>query len=257
MKYLTFNVRINLSSDLINAWPNRVKAVADVIQKGAFGIVGLQEPNLEMVSDLLKELPNYRYTGLPRDERNEMTPILYNPELVTLIESKTIWLSATPDIVSKFEESHFPRIATIAVFETEEGRIRFVNTHLDYANPIVQRKQMTVLIKAVRKMDLRNSLPTIIVGDFNAVPSDTVIEYLRRVCIGFSRITSLYQIKKPGKTYHGFQGGRAGQPIDYIYTTDHFENKKYHVNRTSKDGLYPSDHYPIEFSLNLKKQAVK
>jgi endonuclease/exonuclease/phosphatase family metal-dependent hydrolase len=255
MRLLTFNIRINVASDGINAWPHRIGMVAQIIRNGDYPIIGLQEPNLLMVEDLLKALPLYRYTGIPRDERLEMTPIFYRPDIVTLVSSRTIWLSDTPETVSKFQASHFPRIATLSTFKTADGTIfRFVNTHLDYVNGEIQKQQMQVLVAELKRLDKTEALPVILTGDFNAVLDDPVNTYLRRVSIGNQRLDSIYGDINPNATFHDFKGGTAGEPIDYVYLSQSIQNTGWKVIRTDFNGLYPSDHYPVEFSVEFFKR---
>ena len=90
MKFLTFNIRIDAPSDGINGWKNRIKSVAEVLKVGNYPIVGLQEPTTKMLKELMKELPQFRYAGTPRDANGEMTPILYQVEKVRLLTNETI-----------------------------------------------------------------------------------------------------------------------------------------------------------------------
>jgi len=256
MRLLSFNIRINVASDGINAWPHRIKRVAEIIRNGSYPIIGLQEPNLKMVEELLAELPLYRYTGIPRDERLEMTPILYRPDIVTMVSSRTFWLSDTPDVVSKFEASHFPRIATLATFKTAEGTcFRFANTHLDYANGLVQKRQMEVLIAELDRLDKSDPLPVIVTGDFNATLNDPVNRFLRNASIGNRKLVSIYGDCDPEATFHDFKVGTEGEPIDYVYLSGPIENTGWNVIRTDFQGLYPSDHYPVEFSVEFFKRS--
>ncbi len=256
MKFLTFNVRIDVESDGENAWKNRIKSVAEVLNKGDYFVVGLQEPNELMLDALLKESRKYRCAGEPRDPNGEMTPILYQVEKVRLLTNETLWLSDTKKIQSKFTDSNFNRIATVAIFEANQSyeMFRFVNTHLDYANPDVQKRQMEVLIKHLNKQSSAKRLPTIIVGDFNAKLNDPVNEYIKTVSLGKSKLTSVYGTENPQATFHNFKGTVEGEPIDYVYYTEQFQKESQVVIRDKFFQVYPSDHYPVEFSLNFIKK---
>lgn len=253
MKFLTFNVRIDLESDGINQWKNRIKSVAQVINDGHYDLIGLQEPNKTMLDSLLDLCPNFKYTGSPRDHNNEMNPILFNSEKMRLLSSETIWLSATIDKPSKYPDSHFNRIATIATFEDRRTfrMIRFVNTHLDYANDEVQTKQMQVLIKHLNIQTSAKRLPTIIIGDFNAPLHASVHQYLREAKIAHSNLTSVYENEPVHGTYHQFKGTYESDPIDYAYFTKHFKKEAFRIITEKIFQVYPSDHFPIEFSLDF------
>lgn len=255
MKLLTFNVRIDLPNDKENDWNHRLKAVALVINSGNYSVIGLQEPNMTMLKTLMALCPEYGYTGHPRDENAEMTPVLFNLDKVRLLTSETIWLSDTLNEISKFPDSHFNRIATIATFEerTSMKIFRFVNTHLDYANETVQRMQMEVLMKFLNEHASLKKLPCIIVGDFNATPDKKVIKMMKEVKIGKSGLTSVYENEIAHATYHQFSGKTEGEPIDYGFFTNHFKKSHFKIVTDQFFQTYPSDHFPVEFSIDFLK----
>lgn len=255
MKLLTFNVRIDLSSDGVNDWNHRLKAVAEVINSGKYSVVGLQEPNMSMLKSLIALCPGYGFTGIARDENGEMNPVIFNLESVRLLTSETIWLSDTLYMVSKFPDSHFNRIATIATFE-ERGSMRmfrFVNTHLDYADETVQKKQMEVLIKYLNSRVSMKKFPCILVGDFNATPEKPVLSLIKESRIGHSVLSSIYENEITHATYHQFTGETKGDPIDYGFFTNHFRKSQFKIITEQFFQRYPSDHFPIEFSIDFIK----
>ena len=253
MKLLTFNVRIDLESDGDNQWKNRLNSVAQVINEGEYDVIGLQEPNEKMLESLMNKCPAYRYTGSQRDEKNEMNPILYDTEKMRLLASETIWLSDNKEVPSKFSDSFFNRIATISIFEERRTfkMFRFVNTHLDYANDDVQKRQMEVLIKHLNVQTSAKRLPTIIIGDFNAGLNGKVHELLKEAKIAHSKLSSVYDGESIHATYHQFKGIKDGDPIDYVYFTNHFQKQSMRIITDKFFQVYPSDHFPVEFSLDF------
>ena len=255
MKLLTFNIRIDLPDDRKNDWNHRLKSVAEVINSGDYDVIGLQEPNESMLEALMLKCPTYRYTGQPRDKRKEMTPILFNTERIRLLSSETIWLSNTKNIPSKFPESNFNRIATIGIFEDRRTfqMFRFVNTHLDYASGEVQDRQMVVLLKHLNVQTSSKRLPTIIVGDFNATLKATVHRIIDQAKIASSKLSSVFENELIHATYHSFLGNQSGDPIDYAFFTKHFKKTSFKIITETFFQMYPSDHFPIEFSLDFLK----
>jgi endonuclease/exonuclease/phosphatase family metal-dependent hydrolase len=256
MRMMTFNVRIDVKSDGMNAWAYRKEAVAEVIRQGKYAIMGLQEPSVAMLEELCGLVLGYQAIGEPRDELLEMAPILYDPLQVHLLSHKTIWLSLTPNQISAFPESHFPRTATIAIFETlEKKRFCFVNTHLDYASELVQKLQMQVLIEYLNQMPAIEKLPIIILGDFNATKDQMVHQYLKHARIFRRSLHDVFDSMHVGLTYHGFGGEIIGEPIDFVYATENLMIKDQSVIFDKFFQMYPSDHYPLAFSVDFFKSV--
>lgn len=55
-----------------------------------------------------------------------------------------------------------------------------------------------------------------------------------------------------GRTFHDFEGGIDGEPIDYIFATPDVEMLRTAVDRWQRDGAYPSDHYPVTLAWRYK-----
>src|SRR5215213_8909727 len=63
---MTFNIRTASIDDGENAWPNRKTLVAQVIERDAPDVVGLQEVVREQVEYLAAALKDYRWLGVDR-----------------------------------------------------------------------------------------------------------------------------------------------------------------------------------------------
>lgn len=245
MEIMSFNIRIDVEVDKLNSFSHRINNIVLFIQKRLPVIIGLQEPNEEMLNKLLKHLPNYKAVGNPRSEKGEYTAILYLSDEVTLLNSRTFWLSDTPNEVSKFEESCYYRIATLATFEEKNHKqLTIINTHLDYFSEDVQVKQISVLLNESKKNKL-NKL--VIMGDFNATPSSKIHKVLQN-----ENLKSSYSYEQEKQsTFHNFKGTKVGEPIDYIYLSNDI---KYHSSSIIVDGdlnNYLSDHYPIKVEIEI------
>jgi endonuclease/exonuclease/phosphatase family metal-dependent hydrolase len=53
-------------------------------------------------------------------------------------------------------------------------------------------------------------------------------------------------------TREGFNGGTAGDRIDWIITTNNFATLDAGIDRTNYSGQYPSDHYPVTAVLRVQ-----
>ena len=61
----------------------------------------------------------------------------------------------------------------------------------------------------------------------------------------FDAFLRLHPDEKQLRTFHGFQGGTDGDKIDAVVASRQWDVKEAEIVRTSRDGIYPSDHYPV------------
>ncbi len=233
---LSFNLRVDSENDLENRFLNRREVLQTFFNMHSFDLIGFQEVRENTYQFLTQALPHMKSVIVYRDDV-EATPIFYDPEKFELVETKTFWLSDTPDVISKYEESAFIRICTHVVFKVKEKLLIFLNTHLDYLADATCLKQAKVIIKKIAELKNKYSDAAIILsGDFNQHPDSNTISYLR------TKLDCL--IESNHITYHDFTDTTVGQPIDYIF----FQNIKPIKQQiiTDKPGnRYLSDHYPV------------
>jgi len=68
---MTFNIRLNVASDSLNAWPYRKDKVASQILFHDANIVGVQEALYDQMMDLQARLNGYKYVGVGREDGKE------------------------------------------------------------------------------------------------------------------------------------------------------------------------------------------
>ena len=143
---MTFNIRLNVASDSLNAWPHRKDKVASQILYHNVDILGVQEALHDQMIDLKQRLPGMKYIGVARDDgkmKGEYSAIFYDTMKFSLLESSTFWLSLTPEQPgSKSWDAAITRIVSWAKFQDRKSRkIFFVfNTHFDHMG-VVARKE--------------------------------------------------------------------------------------------------------------------
>jgi endonuclease/exonuclease/phosphatase family metal-dependent hydrolase len=256
MTVMTFNLRYATDNDGDNRWANRVSKAADAVLDHRPLVVGTQEGYAAMLRDLEPLLSDYAWIGNGRfgEHENEHCAIFYDRRMLELKRQGQFWLSETPDAVaSKSWGSMFPRICTWALFSHRDGGGSFYvyNTHLDHHSAEARSRGCAVLWERVRRQRSENGLPALIVGDFNSTPGDWPIRFLRGEIAGEDgarpELTDAYLAMdgRPGRTAHSFRGGDDGEPIDYIFATPEFLIESVLVDRSERDGGYPSDHYPV------------
>jgi endonuclease/exonuclease/phosphatase family metal-dependent hydrolase len=100
MNIITFNIRFNNPSDGINAWTNRIEMVSGLLKFHEADIFGLQEALIGQIEDIQKNLPEFEWFGVGRDDgekAGEFSPIFVNKTKFILIENGTFWLSESPE----------------------------------------------------------------------------------------------------------------------------------------------------------------
>lgn len=251
---MTYNIRYDNPNDGVNAWPNRKQKVFNLIKKHNPDIIGVQEALHHQLEDIIKNLPEYTYTGVGRDdgkEKGEYSAILYKKEEFDLKDKNTFWLSETPDVPgSKSWDAAITRVATWGKFFSKKlnTEILIVNTHFDHIGKEA-RKNSAVLIKE-KMTTLAGTMPTILMGDFNCTREEPPYKAL---------------MEQPGLTIHDpapssppgtfcdFPVGKIiCNPIDYIFTTAHWRNLGYDVIQDNDGKHYPSDHLPVMILSRLK-----
>ena len=115
----------------------RNERVLNMVLKYLPDTIGFQEVDPVWLSTLKSGLKDqYDFVGEGRNggSSGEYNPIFYKKDLFTLVDSGTRWLSNTPTVVSKVEESSLNRIYTYALLERKSDgkRIMVVNTHFDH-----------------------------------------------------------------------------------------------------------------------------
>ena len=57
-------------------------------------------------------------------------------------------------------------------------------------------------------------------------------------------------------TRHGFRGGTGGERIDWILASRDFKAVAAGIERNSRNGRYPSDHFPVTAVLRRQTAVV-
>jgi endonuclease/exonuclease/phosphatase family metal-dependent hydrolase len=255
MKIMTFNVRVDIPNINKNAWSDRIEKVAEVINQESPVIIGLQEAKIEMISELINELPNYHWEGEPRRKDDECTPIFFRKDLVELLETDTFWLSKTPfEEGSMSWDSSYPRICTWGEFSFKEepnNRFRVFNTHLDHMSEDARNQGVQLIGRIINQLNKKDLLPSILMGDFNDYPNSETVIFCEKEMQFVNAYSIMAQEEYVRKTFHDFEGGDEGEPIDYIFVSKDVKLLGVEIIRTKINGLYPSDHYPLTMIAEL------
>ncbi|MBQ2829208.1 MAG: endonuclease/exonuclease/phosphatase family protein [Clostridia bacterium] len=242
VRVMSFNIRCGEFEDRGEIVP---RLIADYHPDS----LGLQECTYDWFSYLRLFLhKDYGFVGIGRDTGDrsvkcgEMSLVLYRKDKYNLVDSGTFWLSETPDEVSLGWDGACNRICTWVVLENKETGEKYahVNTHLDHVGPLARQNG----VELVKEKALSYDIPTVVTGDFNFSKGSELYNSL--VTGGLTDTQDMAEYTMTGKTYHGYNGGSEGEPIDFICVNSQITDvKTYKIIRDMYDGKYTSDHYPI------------
>ena len=253
VRVMSFNIRYDEPRDGVNAWPNRKKKVADVIRFHKADLVGVQEALLSQLRDLETLLPDFAWCGVGRTdgkEAGEFSAILYRKSRFRLIETKTFWLSETPDVAgSKGWDAAFPRIVTWAKFRDRSTGKTFIhfNTHFDHVGERARSESSSLILKKVSEI-LPNG-PFVVTGDFNVKEDSgaykTIMAGTPTVKVADAKYASVNGHFGGDSTFSAFKELEPGRKIDYIFVREGVKVFEHGVLSDRWNGLWASDHLPV------------
>lgn len=245
---MTFNVKCITKEDREELrWINRAPLVCEILQEYEPSIICLQENKSRQYDFFKKHLKGYASVATQRDSTalSECLPVFYRKDMYEATESKTFWLSDTPEKMSNTWDSAYNRICTYIILKNKKTQKKFIvaNTHLDYKSEETRKKSIELIHEKLRSFNL----PALLTGDFNDKPSSQTLKLAMRY---FSDCGKNFEDEKTG-TINRFKDDRPNVKIDYILQTpDAFEIKRYEVIDKKYSEKFASDHFPIyaEFS---------
>jgi endonuclease/exonuclease/phosphatase family metal-dependent hydrolase len=259
IRVMSFNLRYINSEDVEGkAWSSRKDHVAELIQQDSPNILGVQEAQRPMLDDLDSHLAGYVEIGVGRQDGStagEYNAILVRTERFSVQESGTFWLSDTPDIAgSRSWGNNVVRICTWVKLWDKKSRAVFhvYNTHFDHQSQPARERSARLLLERIASR--QPSGPFMFMGDLNAGPENSIHElFLSTPTHAVDVWKTLHPEVPPSEagTVHGFKGHKSGGRIDYIYASPDFRLIDAKVLHDSKNGIWPSDHFPVRATIEL------
>ena len=252
---ISYNIRYDNPNDGENQWKYRKERVANYIKEIRPDIIGMQEVLDPQLVFLDVSLTEFSFVGVGREDgktKGEYSPILYNSNSLSLLQTDTFWLSETPTVISVGWDAALERICTYAQFEHKETGQKFwvFNTHFDHIGELA-RIQSAKLIKQKVKMLNMNNSPVVITGDFNLTPDTAPIKNFQNAYIDVMQKTPA-NANNYG-TFTGFDKLSNGEDrIDYIFQKGLKTLESTHIWLKTTSGGWASDHHPVQaiFSFN-------
>lgn len=230
--------------------------MAQTILQNNVDVVGTQENNIEghhlVFTELLGNYSSYIGAG-------ENNVIYWKTEKFNLIKKGYYYLSDTPTVKSKYEDSTQYRTLSYVILEIKETgkQFVFVDTHLDYrASEATRIKQINALASQIKKIN-KQELPVILVGDFNSL--STKSNGAIPTFLGYNPdfVMTSNVAEKKGDTgeslvsQEDFETRYYGV-FDYIFVSvDHVYTEYYTIVNNIIDGKYPSDHLPVLVQIDI------
>ena len=256
LKVMSFNIRTANANDGVNAWDgNRKNLVEQTIRDFGPDIIGFQE-DLKRQRDFLEDqFPAYDFVGRGSQGGDDgpYDSVMYRRNRFEKLRHGHFWLSETPDDPgSKSWDSANPRMVTwleLRDSQNPDHTFMYMNMHWDHVGDTARLQSATLVREKVR--ELAFGIPTIVVGDFNADQGSDPYRRMRGLD-DFDTVRNfqdtyrnLHDDADTVGTAHGFDGTAGDRRIDWILHDNDFATLSADIVRTSFDGLYPSDHFPI------------
>ena len=251
---MSFNIRYGTANDGDNHWLKRRDQLFDLLREQHPDVVGLQEALHGQIEEILQAVPGYDYVGVGRSDgrrAGEYAAILFKSSRLRVRRSDTFWFSDTPGVVKSTSwGNQIERICTWAYVEDREGPSFYLyNVHLDHQSQPSREKSVALLLERIKARDPK--APAVVTGDFNAGEANPAAQAM---LAGFrDSFRVLHSDTTEAGTFNGFKLGQTGgEKIDFVFVEPGTEVLAAEIVRTSRDGRYPSDHFPVTARIRLR-----
>ena len=261
-KIISYNIRLGVADDGANSWEHRREATLRMLEREAPTVFGIQEGYLFQVKYIEENLPQYGRVGVGRDdgkEGGEIMAVFYLRDRYDLLDHGDLWLSETPDRVSRGWDGACNRTMTwVHLREKATGKEFFLfNSHFDHIGTVARAESAKLLIEKVA--EIAGKTPAFCTGDFNSnqqtnvyntiVTSGTLVD-------SYARTTDKVNADWP--SYNGYKyistpPAKASR-IDHIFVTKgRTKVQSWAIVNTSYSQKYPSDHFPVVIEWSFAK----
>lgn len=246
IKVMSFNIRtMTNEADEMNNWSNRKDFVLSIINEYDADLIGFQELKYSQYEFMKENLTEYGYYGIDRTGTlfGETVAIFYKKSRFISLEEYTFWLSETPETVSLGWDAKIHRTCSVVKLRDllTDKVITHYNTHFDHQGVEARANSGTLLLERISQTQ-----GEIVTGDFNFPEGNAVYNTLISGTLKDVKYLAPADNTDTGGTFNGFGLSGSTMPIDFIFVNNaYFKVNKYSIIRDTRDGYYPSDHYPI------------
>ncbi len=140
------------------------------------------------------------------------------------LSAKTLWLSETPEQVSKGWDANLNRTFTKTQFKAlKSGQsFYFLNTHFDHMGQQAQLQSALLLKAEVEQLPKQSKV--LLTGDFNVEPSSEPYKALIK-SLNDSALVAKQKLSKNAGTFNGFgrEPNSPSQTIDFIFVSKNLQ----------------------------------
>jgi endonuclease/exonuclease/phosphatase family metal-dependent hydrolase len=262
VRVMSFNVRYGTAKDGEDHWDKRKEMLAGVVRAYRPDLLGTQETLAFQREFLTKELTGYGAWGAGRDdgkENGEMAALFWREARFEKVGGGHFWLSETPDKAgSKGWDAALPRVVSWVRLKDRHDPsakpVLFLNTHFDHRGRKARAEAARLVRERVSKLSDGSSV--IVTGDFNAAEgSEPYLAMFGKEAEKASPLVDTYRVKHPARgkeegTFNGFKAGTTvGSRIDWVGCSRDWKVEGAGIDRTTKGGRTPSDHFPVTAEL--------
>ena len=255
VKAISYNIRQSglPQNDGPHAWPNRKEATLNMIQTEAPSVIGFQELLPDQQEDVCAAFPQYGFVGVGRDngdKEGECMAVMYLKDYYELLDSKTFWLSQTPDQVSMGWDAACHRTVTcVNLKEKASGKdFWYFNTHLDHIGPTAREESVKLLVNLVETL-VPEGKPVIVGGDMNSSIESPIFKPFEEASLLPAR--SICPKTSFEGTFNAFGTAPSGIILDHFFARD-VTPLEFDTLMGDYGAPIISDHYPIVFIFSLK-----
>lgn len=190
LKVMSYNVRLSVANDSLNAWPLRRGASERMLQLERPALLGLQEACPDQVEYLDTVLPQYHRLGVGREDgkaEGEMMAIYFDTTIFDLEDWGSFWLSETPDVPSLGWDAACKRTCTWAVLLLRQSgkRLLFLDTHLDHMGVVAREQEVRQIADSIQSLVVRQGLGeqpiVLLTADFNTGAANRIFQPLKAI----------------------------------------------------------------------------
>lgn len=242
---MSFNVRYGTAVEAreTDNWNNRRDACCAMVNSVRPVLMGVQECMKFQRDYIVAHCPDYDVVGVSRDETvdGEQTAVFYLRDSVTVADWGTIWLSETPDEVSKHPWAGNYRTATwVKATHKKTGNTFYhINTHLDLKEE-VRGFEMEVIMNFIQSNC--GSFPVVLTADWNTGENDEIFD---EMYLSFQNARMTAVTGDAYGTVNWFQE-QSKERLDHIFYRGFPLCSKFITVVQSWEGhKFISDHYPV------------
>ncbi len=249
---MSLNLRFGLAEDGPNNWQFRKKAYPDLLKLHPCDFYAFQEANAFQIDFLTQLLEDYDYIGRrsPAPERWQNNVIFFHRRWQCDLD-RHFYLSDTPHVESKYNDSRWPRQCTLGRFSNPGRQLICTVTHFDFDDD-VQRRSALLVQQQINKIS--NDQPVLLAGDFNCAPGSACYSaFIHHHDAPDRRFRNAFDPPPYAGTYHGFSGTSDSPPIDWILYRGNIRIQRAQVIAQPFGGFYPSDHFPLRAAFSWQE----